>query len=425
MDVQRTAAWSIPTAVVALIALIVSLNVASRPTHSAGAAQNALAVTLSELKITPAAMTAEVGHPISIEVHNAGAVQHNLVLPGQGRTAMLDPGSSATLTLPALAAGTYTLICEVAGHEGAGMKATLEVRGSGAGAAPAATHAMTADEMDASYMAGVKAFPAKTKALGGQLLQPLVNDGVKVFDLTASEVDWEVAPGDVKKAMAYNGVVPGPQIRVKLGDRVRVVMHNRLAESTAMHFHGLELDNAQDGVPGLTQDLVKPGADHTHEFVVPNAGTHMYHSHMNGAKQIPMGLLGAFIVEGPNEPSSDVDVPMVLNDGALGFTLNGKSFPATQPIVAKPGQTVRIRYMNEGLQGHPMHLHGMVQTVISKDGWPLPAPYRADTVWVAPGERYDVLVTAREGLWAFHCHILSHAEAESGMFGMVTVFVSK
>jgi len=115
---------------------------------------------------------------------------------------------------------------------------------------------------------------------------------------------------------------------------------------------------------------------------------------------------------------------MVLNDGPLGYTLNGKGFPATSPIVAKLGDLVRIRYMNEGLQIHPMHLHGLVQTVIAKDGHLLAQPYDADTVLVGPGERYDVLVRATDlGVWAFHCHILTHAESDQGMFGMVTAFV--
>jgi FtsP/CotA-like multicopper oxidase with cupredoxin domain len=104
--------------------------------------------------------------------------------------------------------------------------------------------------------------------------------------------------------------------------------------------------------------------------------------------------------------------------------LNGKSFPATEPIVAAKGDLVRIRYMNEGLQIHPMHLHGMPQKVIAKDGHPLENPYMADTVLVGPGERYDVLVEATElGAWAYHCHILSHAEGPDGMFGMVTALI--
>jgi FtsP/CotA-like multicopper oxidase with cupredoxin domain len=115
---------------------------------------------------------------------------------------------------------------------------------------------------------------------------------------------------------------------------------------------------------------------------------------------------------------------MILNDGPLGFTLNGKGFPATEPIVATRGQTIRVRYMNEGLQIHPMHLHGIRQLVIAKDGYPLPAPHFEDTVLVAPGERIDVLVEATElGVWAYHCHILTHAEGPEGMFGMVTALI--
>jgi FtsP/CotA-like multicopper oxidase with cupredoxin domain len=153
----------------------------------------------------------------------------------------------------------------------------------------------------------------------------------------------------------------------------------------------------------------------------------MYHSHHNAAEQVTRGLLGAFIVDPRDltaEPRVDAEYLMVLNDAAIGFTINGKSFPATQPILAKKGDRIRIRYMNEGLMIHPMHLHGMYQQVIAKDGARLPAPYLVDTLNVAPGERYDVLVDCLEpGAWAFHCHILTHAESAHGMFGMVTALV--
>ena len=126
----------------------------------------------------------------------------------------------------------------------------------------------------------------------------------------------------------------------------------------------------------------------------------------------------------PDEYESDIDYAMVLNDGPLGFTINGKGFPATEPIVASQGQVVRVRYMNEGLQIHPMHLHGIPQLVIAKDGWLLPQPHFEDTVLVAPGERIDVLIEATElGTWAFHCHVLTHAEGDDGMFGMVTALI--
>ena len=285
----------------------------------------------------------------------------------------------------------------------------------------------TADAMDAMHEKGIKAFPARTAGKGGQLLPPRIEKGVKVFEVTARKIQWETEPGKMVEAWAYNDQVPGPQIRVKEGDRVRVIVHNQLPESTAVHFHGLQVPNDQDGVPFITQPPVKPGQSYTYEFTVPNAGSHMYHSHHNSAKQVGLGLLGAFIVE-PKEPTAhdrvDVDEVLVLNDGAHGYTFNGKSFPATQPIVAKLGQKVRIRYMNEGMMIHPMHLHGMHMTVIAKDGWPVPAPWRCDTLNIAPGERWDVIVDCNNpGTWAFHCHILPHAESEHGMFGMVTALV--
>jgi len=284
-----------------------------------------------------------------------------------------------------------------------------------------------ADAMDAMHEKGIKAFPAKTEGKGNQLMQPRLDKGVKVYELTAREIEWEAEPGRKVKAWAYNGQVPGPQIRVKEGERVRVVLKNELSESTAIHFHGLELPNDQDGVPFITQPPVKPGESYTYEFVVPNSGSHMYHSHHNSAKQVGMGLLGAFIVE-PKRAKAiekvDVDYVMILNDGFHGYTLNGKGFPATEPIVAKQGQKVRLRFMNEGMMIHPMHLHGMHMTVIAKDGWPQPAPWKCDTLNIAPGERWDVIVNCTNpGTWAFHCHILPHAESEHGMFGMVTALV--
>jgi FtsP/CotA-like multicopper oxidase with cupredoxin domain len=291
---------------------------------------------------------------------------------------------------------------------------------------PAST-ANAADDMDRMHEAGIKAFPAKTEGKGNQLLKPKRVAGVKVFDITVDAVQWEVEPGKRVEAWAYNGVVPGPQIRVTEGDRVRINVKNNLNESTAVHFHGVELVNDQDGVPFITQPPIKPGQTFTYEFTAPNAGSHMYHSHHNSAKQVGMGLLGAFLIESREKRPIeivDLDYVMILNDGFHGFTLNGKSFPATEPIVMKLGQKLRIRFMNEGMMIHPMHLHGMHMTVIDKDGWPLPAPYRCDTLNIAPGERWDVIVNCNNpGTWAFHCHILPHAESEHGMFGMVTALV--
>jgi FtsP/CotA-like multicopper oxidase with cupredoxin domain len=258
-------------------------------------------------------------------------------------------------------------------------------------------------------------------------LEPTMDGDVKVFEITCQEIDWETMPGTSFPAMAYNGTVPGPTICVTEGDRVRVNVTNEMNESTSIHWHGLLLPNNMDGVPFVTQPPIDPGQTFTYEFTARNSGSHMYHSHHNAAEQVTRGLLGAFIIDPADksrEPEVTADYVFVLNDSSLGFTINGRGFPYTQPIAAKLGDKIRIRYMNEGLMIHPMHLHGIPQLVFAKDGFYLPAPYMVDTLNIAPGERYDVLVDCTEpGLWAFHCHILNHAESRNGMFGMVTVLV--
>jgi FtsP/CotA-like multicopper oxidase with cupredoxin domain len=285
------------------------------------------------------------------------------------------------------------------------------------------------EHMDAMMRERTKAFPAKTAGVGGGLLAPRVlPDGTKEFHLTAKIVKWEVEPGKLVDAWTYNGVVPGPTIKVDVGDRVRVVVTNALPESTAVHFHGIRVPNAQDGVPDITQDPIKPGQTFTYAFTADRAGVGMYHSHHDAQTQVPNGLAGAFLIGSmpvPHGVHVSQVLPMMLNDsGTIGLSINGKSFPATAPITAHRGDWVEVHYLNEGMTVHPMHLHGLDQLVIAKDGFPLAQPYRADTILVAPGERYTVLVQADlPGVWAWHCHILSHAENASGMFGMVTAMV--
>ncbi|HEY3230352.1 MAG TPA: multicopper oxidase domain-containing protein [Roseiflexaceae bacterium] len=290
---------------------------------------------------------------------------------------------------------------------------------------------MSADEMDAMHEAGVKAFVAgvKTEGAGNQPLAPRIEHGVKVFELTCKPISWEYDAGKRVDAWTYNGQVPGPEIRITEGDTVRVIVKNELPESTAVHFHGVIVPNKMDGVPFVTQPPIKPGQSFTYEFVARNPGSHMYHSHHNSTKQVGQGLLGAFIIEPKDkskDPAYDVEYTLILNDQLGGFTLNGKGFPATAPLTAKLGQKVRIRYMNEGQLIHPMHLHGLPQRVFAKDGWNLPQPFMCDTLNIAPGERWDVIVECTEaGVWAFHCHILSHAEGDHGMYGMVTALIVK
>jgi len=289
---------------------------------------------------------------------------------------------------------------------------------------------MTADEMDTMHEAGIKSFPAPTTGLGGQPLEYILDGDVKIFNIHARAISWEYQPGKFADAYGYNGVLPGPEIRVTEGDTIRVIVTNELPESTAVHWHGVMVPNAMDGVPFITQPPIKPGAAFIYEFPIRegNAGTHMYHSHHNSTEQVGKGLLGAFIIE-PKDPSTrppyDVEYTIVLNDGPIGgYSLNGKSFPATQPFKAKLGQRILWRFINEGQMIHPMHLHGMPMTVVAEDGYVLDQPYKRDTVLIEPGARIEAITEATElGVWAFHCHVLSHAETAHGMFGMVTVLI--
>lgn len=407
-------------------------------------AEQQLALELAEFSIEPAPLSAVSGAPIRLLGTNVGSTDHDITMDGIGTTGAFSSGEEAALDAGELEPGDYVVYCSIPGHRDSGMETTLTVTdgtgnssatgGSGHIAADGANvdgddsqHAaeMTPEEMVAGHEAGVAAFPAVTEAMGNQPLEPVIGaDGVKEFRLTAEQIEWEVSPNEFKTAYAYNGMVPGPRIDVDLGDRVRIVLDNELPEPTALHSHGLIVPNDMDGVPGLTQDPIMPGESFTYEFEVRNAGSNMYHSHFNSAQQVPMGLLGAFVVHQPADPEVDVDYTMIINDGPLGFTINGKGFPATEPIAVQQGQRIRVRYMNEGLQIHPMHLHGMPQQVVAKDGWALPQPRMEDTVLVAPGERVDVIIEATEpGTWAFHCHILNHAEAADGMFGMVTALI--
>ena len=432
-----TATFTLLTVVFAFAALVVA-GTALRNSDDAkdqAAAGNATVATLSEFSIEPAMVDVAAGG--SLNVRNAGAVTHNLIIEADVRTADIDPGASETLDLSSLKPGTYTVFCDIPGHKGAGMQAVLMLgtMGSGGGAASDTQTAAQNDRLDEQQKGPVEEYVAQlehgpnTEGVGAQLLAPTVlAGGTKQFDLTAKVTEWEVEPGQKVQAWTYNGTVPGPTIKVQPGDNVRIVLDNQLPQSTAIHFHGILTPNAMDGVPYVTQDPVKPGDTFTYEFVAQGPAVGMYHSHHHAEHQVPDGLLGAFLVGDQPLPAGvtvSQEVPMVLNDaGVIGLSLNGKSFPATAPTIAKQGEWVEIHYLNEGLQAHPMHLHGLPQLVIAKDGFPLAQPYRADTIAVAPGERYTVLVQATEpGVWAWHCHILNHAERDDGMFGMVTAFI--
>ena len=282
---------------------------------------------------------------------------------------------------------------------------------------------------DAEAEAVVKRFPEPTDTHGNQPLEPKVDGDWKVFEIDCSAFEWRIdAQKPSVQAVGYNGTWPGPVLRVTEGDKVRAIVTNRLSETTGVHFHGQSVPNPMDGVPFVTQPPIRPGETFVYEFVARPFGSHMYHSHHNATDQVGRGLLGAFIVD-PRDRQLRYDVDQeyiwISNDQLGGFTINGKGFPATVPIVAKLGQRVLIRFMNEGVMMHPWHLHGMPMRIVARDGYPLgAAAFTCDTLGVNPGERWDAIVTCdNPGVWAFHCHVLPHAEGAMGMFGMVNALI--
>jgi FtsP/CotA-like multicopper oxidase with cupredoxin domain len=454
-DVVRSAGV-VFTLIAMLFAFFAFVFAAHADSKTVGAPAGGVQVALSEFAITPSSISVPTGG--TVVVTNSGTTTHNFNIAGANlKTKDLAPGSSQSLSLKGVKAGSYTVYCNIPGHQQAGMQGTLVVGGSGtaSGAAagmenmdfnsltPQQLQAMN-DQMDQTMQRAVNVYTQQlksgpnTKGVGNQPLTPQVQpDGTKVFHLTAELADWEVSPGKTVRAWTFNGTVPGPQIKVNVGDHVRIVVLNKLPMSTGVHFHGIEVPFAMDGVPDVTQQPIKPGASFTYEFTANKPELGMYHSHHDAQVQVPNGMLGIFqigdVALPPNTGPVTQTVPMVLNDaGVIGLSINGKSFPATAPIVAHVGDWVELNYFNEGLQIHPMHLHGLPQLVIAEDGYPLPAPYTLDTLMVAPGQRFTTLVHVTSdflgpnntpGIWAFHCHILTHAEGPSGMFGMVTTFI--
>jgi FtsP/CotA-like multicopper oxidase with cupredoxin domain len=270
------------------------------------------------------------------------------------------------------------------------------------------------------------------EARGDRELAPRIQDGVKVFDLEASVVRWRILPGTEVAAFAFNGQIPGPRLRFKQGDRVRINVTNRLPESTTTHWHGLILPNVMDGPAEVTQKPIEYGETYRYEFTAVQAGTFFYHSHDHVDRQQALGLYGALIID-PADPAAEpkgdheytiqlqewlvregLTYPAMPMDGAQPnfFTINGRSYPSTDVIRMKVGETLKVRFIgsNTGFI-HPMHIHGGPFTVVARDGETLApnARYKADTINVGPGQRYDVIWPAlKPGKWMIHCHISHH-----------------
>ncbi len=256
---------------------------------------------------------------------------------------------------------------------------------------------------------------------------PFRMDGnVKEFHLIAEPVKREIVPGQVVDLWGYNGSAPGPTIQITQGDRVRIIVDNRLPEPTAMHWHGFEVPYDMDGSPGASQDPIAPGGRFVYEFTLNQQGTYFYHSHM--AMQEMMGMIGAFIMH-PKEayrPRVDQDFAVVMQEYAMlpnssvpnsmnmefnWLTFNGKSGPATTPLLVRHGERVRIRLINLGMDHHPIHLHGHQFVVTGTEGGRQPESTwgPGNTVLVGVAQSRDVeFVANNPGDWMLHCHLPHH-----------------
>lgn len=292
--------------------------------------------------------------------------------------------------------------------------------------------------------------------------RPLEAEGERVweYDLTITEEELRLVDGTPYKVWAFGGTVPGPLIVAREGERVRIRLTNATSTAHSLHSHGLHVPARMDGAPhamaaGGSGHLhadrlpawarpVGPGEVFVYEYLARPAGTHWYHCHVNTNEHLDRGMSGPLVVL-PREPDPEVDhdVLLVLDEwdrrhaagGLPGhpldlgrydiFTLNGRSFPDTEPLRLALGDVARVRLVNAGALPHYMHLHGHSFLVTHRDGYPLRAPALLDTVDVGPGQRVDLLIAAdNPGSWPFHCHSAPHV-TNAGMYpgGMHTLVV--
>jgi manganese oxidase len=256
---------------------------------------------------------------------------------------------------------------------------------------------------------------------------PFTLDGnTKVFHLIAEPVKRRIVPWKTLDVWGYNGSCPGPTIQVQQGDRVRILVENRLPESTSMHWHGLEVPIEQDGVPYISQKPIVPGETYAYEFTVRQEGTLFYHAH--SAMQEMIGLIGMFIAypRSSHTPKVDHDYGIILQEWAVlpnssvpntanmefnWLTFNGVAAPLTTPLIARLGSRVRLRFVNLGMDHHPIHLHGNQFVITGTEGGRAPEStwYPANTVLVGVAQSRVVEFEAKyPGAWMVHCHLPHH-----------------
>lgn len=292
--------------------------------------------------------------------------------------------------------------------------------------------------------------PASSPIGPAPTLNPAPGQNVVTKSLVAKPTTLDLG-GVMVDTWAYGDAAPGPLLRATAGDMLRITLDNQLPEDTTIHWHGIRLRNVADGVPGQTQDPVRPGAAYTYEFTAPDPGTYFFHPHVG--VQLDRGLYAPLIIDDPSEPGRyDAEWVVVLDDwidgtgttpdevftdltggqgagmhhgnmggmdhGSGGMAMSGKlpfgdagdvvyphylingRTPADPDVLrAKPGQRVRIRMINAGADTiFAVALGGHRMTVTATDGWAV-EPVTTDALYIGMGERYDVEVTLGDGVF--------------------------
>ena len=250
-------------------------------------------------------------------------------------------------------------------------------------------------------------------AMAATALLPTTGRAAPAFRLKATPVTVRILPegGGLTRMLGFNGSTPGPELRVRQGDRVSVSFENGSGHRSAIHWHGIHLDNAMDGVPDLTQAAVKPGETFGYAFDVPYAGTYWYHAHHRSWEQVARGLYGPLIVEEPEPPAVDHDITVVLDDwrlergGALhesfgdrhDFSHAGRMGNVARALFSRGavrhGDRIRLRLINAATaRMFPVEVGGGAGKVVAHDGMPLTEPSPLTDLLLAPAQRTDVIL---------------------------------
>src|SRR5262245_6192562 len=242
---------------------------------------------------------------------------------------------------------------------------------------------------------------------------------VRTFDIEAREAELPLVEGGKLRVWAYNGQVPGPELRIRLGETLRVRFTNRLPQPTTIHWHGVRVPNGMDGVPHVTQPPVERGGAFTYEFTPKDAGTFWFHPHVRSSEQVERGLYGVLVVEDRAPPPYSRDVVWVLDDWLLDethqifdrfntmhdlmhdgrwgnfVTVNGRT---NSVLDARGGERIRLRLLNASNgRIYAPDFGALDPRIIAVDGLYLARPIPLDRFELAPGNRLDLDITVPAG----------------------------